>query len=138
VTKPAIIITGEALAAVLVEENAALAAMDLGRAASLYTRKAAASAAFTDAQEKDSDGISQRLDEEEKRLARELAERLRKLVEENRKLLERGIYVQNNVIGVVARALAQVTPTRQAPRYGASGTIAPQRRNAPFVLSARA
>jgi hypothetical protein len=137
-TKPRVLETGEALAELLARENAALAAMDLGQAAALYPRKAAAAASFTEAQEQEADGFAAALDEEQRVLARELAERLRRLVEENRKLLERGIYVQGQVIATVARAMAQAAPGGHSPRYGASGAIAAPRRRPPMLLSARA
>jgi hypothetical protein len=136
--KPRLLETGEDLAAVLAQENEALARLDLARAAALYPLKAATAAAFSDAQERTTDSLTSRLDAEQQRLARELAERLRDLVEQNRRLLERGIHVQRNVVGTVARAMAQVAPSRQTPRYGATGTISDPRRPTPVVLSSRA
>jgi hypothetical protein len=136
--KPDLIATGEALAETLEHENVALAAMDLNGAAALYPRKDAAAAAFTAAQEQFGERMSAALDQEQRRLARALADRLRALAEENRRLLERAIHVQGHVLGTIARAVAQVGPRVQPPRYGARGTLAETRRQPPVVLSARA
>ena len=135
---PGMIAAGEALAETLARENAALAAMDLAAAARLYPGKDAAAAAFSAAGDTVIDGMVDSLSAEQRRLARELAERLRRLVEENRRLLERAMHVQGHVLGTVARAMAQVSPRRQPPRYGASGALADARRQPPVVLSARA
>jgi hypothetical protein len=136
--KPELITTAEILAETLEHENAALAAMDLKGAAAIYPRKDAAASAFTAAQLQAGGQMSAVLDEEQQRLARQLAERLRRLAEENRRLLERAIQVQGHVIGTIARAVVQVGPRMQAPRYGATGTFAEVRRQVPVVLSARA
>jgi len=136
--KPDLIAAARVLADTLERENAALAAMDLAGAAALYPRKDAAASAFTAAQEQAADGMTSVLDAEQQRLAKELAERLRALAEENRRLLERAIHVQGHVLGTIARAVAQVTPRMQPPRYGATGAMAEVRRQPPVVLSARA
>ena len=141
--KPDLIATGEALADTLERENIALAAMDLAGAAALYPAKDAAATAFTAAQDRAAqallgDSMTAALDAEQQRLAQHLAERLRALAEENRRLLERAIHVQGHVLGTIARAVSQVGPRTQGPRYGARGTMAEARRQPPVVLSARA
>lgn len=136
--KPEMLTAGEALADTLERENAALAIMDLAAAAALYARKDAAATAFSAAQERLGEGLEAALDAEQARLAQALAERLRTLAEENRRLLERAIHVQGHVIGTIARAVSQVTPRNQPPRYGARGTMTEQRRQQPVMLSARA
>jgi hypothetical protein len=129
---------GLALAEALERENVALAAMDLATAAALFPRKDAAATAFTSARERMGEGLESALDAEQQRLAQALAERLRALAEENRQLLERAIHVQGHVLGTIARAVSQVSPRAQAPRYGARGTMADVRRQPPVMLSARA
>jgi hypothetical protein len=129
---------GEALAAVLAQENDALARLDLPKATSLYPRKALAAAVFSEAQQQETDSITTALDKEQRRLAEALAERLRALAEENKRLLERAITVQAHVLGTIGRAIAQAAPRTQTSRYGASGTAAGPRRQPPVVLSARA
>ena len=136
--KPDMIAASRTLATILERENAALAALDLARAASLYPAKSAAAAALTAAQAAAGDTMRAALDAEQQRLARELAERLRALAEENRRLLERAIHVQGQVLGTIARAVAMSAPRAQPPRYGATGALSHVRRQAPVVLSARA
>ena len=136
--KPDMIAAAEALAETLERENAALAAMDLAGAAALYPRKDAAAAAFAAAQKRLGDTMASALDAEQQRLARHLAERLRALADENRQLLERAIQVQGHVVGTIARAVSQMAPRAQAPRYGARGAMAETRRLPPVMLSARA
>ncbi len=113
-----------ALAATLAEENAALAALDLGMAAALLAKKRAAAEAFARAQAEPTDpaDVAQRA----------LAARLRDLAEENRVLLERGLRVQARVLELVARAV----PRLAAPRYGARGAPATDA-VAPVIVSAR-
>ena len=87
------------LIAVLEQENAALTAMDLPRAAALVVRKTAAIERLA--------GLP---------ASRPAAERLDDLARHNRRLLERAMIAQERVIGIVARAAANV----DAP-YGAGG-----------------
>ena len=81
-----------ALAETLEAENAALAALDLPRAAGLLGEKQRAVAEFAEA--------------EPNPAADRMARRLRALALENKRLLERAIAVQGRVIGVVAQAAA--------------------------------
>ncbi len=113
-----------ALAEALEQENAALAALDLGQAAALFATKQAAADAFIAAQA-EAAGTPDAAQ-------RALAGRLRDLAEENRRLLEQGIRIQARVVGVVAKAL----PRPPAHHYGARGAPA-QAAVAPVIVSAR-
>lgn len=112
----------ERLAAVLVRENAALAALDLRGAAAMLAEKQQAAAMFVAARPEAGPPPA------------ELARRLQDLVEENRARLEHAVAVQRRIIGIIARAVRSAAP---APRYGATGALAAVR-SSPFTLSARA
>jgi len=107
------------LADTLAEENAALAALDLPRAAAMLPRKQQAVAAFTTALAWG--GATE-----------PVAQRLRSLADENKVLLERAIAAQGRVIAVFARAAAP------PPRYGASRGRYCGGRPVPFALAAQA
>jgi hypothetical protein len=119
----------ERLAAVLARENAALAALDLRRAAGMLAEKQQAAAAFVAAQ---AFVVAQADTGAAPSVA--LARRLGDLAQENRRRLERAITVQRRIIGIVARATRGASP---APRYGATGAMAASR-PAPVTFSARA
>ena len=112
----------------LTQENAALTALDLPRAAGMLADKQRALEAFTTAQ-------TAGLRTESRAEIEPLARRLQALAEQNRVLLERSIAVQSRVIGVIARAASR---TVAAPCYGACGGIARAGRPAAFAYSARA
>lgn len=112
----------ELLAAVLARENAALADLDLRRAAGMLAEKQQAAAAFIAAQPGAGAPPA------------ELAGRLRDLAQENRLKLEHAITVQRRIIGIIARAVGGASPV---PRYGATGAVAAGRPS-PVSLSARA
>jgi hypothetical protein len=100
------------LSALLVEENAALAAMDFARAGALLAPKhtaADALAAAWRAADPDEIGGDQLRD-------------LGVLAEENRQLLKRAMRVQRRVLDLVAKA-ARNAP--RAGRYASRGTLAP-------------
>lgn len=107
------------LADILTEENSALAALNLTRAAAMLPRKQQAVAAFTTALT--SGGATD-----------PLAQRLRSLADENKALLERAIAAQGRVIAVFARAAAP------PPSYGASHGRCCGGRPVPFALAAQA
>jgi len=113
----------ERLADVLSRENAALAALDLRRAAGMLAEKQAAATALLAALA--GGGAPAPLH----------ARLLHDLAGENRRRLEHAIAVQGRVIGLIARALRSA-PTA-TPRYGATGAMAAGR-GAPVALSARA
>ncbi len=113
---------GERLAEVLARENAALAELDLRRAAGMLAEKQQAAAAFVAAQPGGGAPPA------------ELALRLRDLTQENRLKLEHAVAVQRRIIAIIARAVHAAAP---APRYGATGAMAAGRPTA-FTLSARA
>jgi hypothetical protein len=87
-----------ALVETLEAENAALAALDLPRAAGLLADKQRAVAEFAAAAPQPA--------------AQRTARRLRALAIENKRLLERALAVQGKVIGIVARAAAASEQTR--------------------------
>ena len=115
------------LAAVLAQENAALAALDLPAIGALLPEKQAATAALTAA----------RAAAEGARTAERLrpdAAQLAALAAETRRLLERAMTVQTRIMGLVARAL----PVTAAPGYRAGGAPPATRSPIAFALSARA
>ena len=113
------------LADLLAQENAALAASDLARAAAFLAEKQDAARSFAAAQQAVPAGGA----------ASPALTRLRDLAEQNRRLLERGIIIQGEVIGLIAAALPKAAG---ASRYAPTG--APLRGGQPvaFTLSARA
>jgi flagellar biosynthesis/type III secretory pathway chaperone len=116
------------LADTLAQENAALAALDLPRAASILADKQRAAAGFIAAQSMPTS--TARHDEIQR-----VAGRLQSLATENRALLERAMTVQSRVIGVIARAAA---PTIEPAVYGSQGERRHAARPIAFALSARA
>ena len=116
------------LADMLIEENSALAALDLPRAASMLADKQRAVAGLLAA--RDAQGTMTTSATMEP-----LARRLQSLSQENRTLLERAIAVQGRVIGIVARAAA---PRVAASGYSAHGTLGHNARPTAFALCARA
>ena len=122
------IAAADLLAATLAQENAALAALDLPRAAAMLADKQRAVAGFLAARE------TQRADVP-RAMLEPLAQRLMSLSDANRALLERAIAVQRQVIGIVARASA---PSAAASGYSAQGTLGHHARSAAFALCARA
>jgi hypothetical protein len=116
-----LITAGTFLAETLESENAALAALDLPRAAGMLADKRSAVADF--------DAV--RTAPAPSEAAQRMARRLQGLAMENKRLLERAIAVQGRVIGVVARAATAATePAGYGPSRG--------RRPAPMALVARA
>ena len=109
---------GATLSATLEAENAALAALDLPRAAALVADKQRAIADLAAAEAPAANPAAERM-----------ARRLRALALENKRLLERAIAAQGRVIGIVAQAAA-ATPDG----YGGQR----RQRPPPVALSARA
>jgi hypothetical protein len=131
---PDLIAATVALADTLQRENAALTALDMGRAVLLLDEKRAAAEAFTAALGQAAaspSGLGAN-----RALAERLATRLQSQAEENRRLLERAMVVQGRVIGALARVVPRALAG--APRYGASGALAAPRRPPAVALSARA
>jgi hypothetical protein len=116
------------LADTLAEENVALTALDLPRAASMLADKQRAVAGFLTACDAERTATL-------KATIAPLAQRLQSLSEENRALLERAIAVQGRVIGIVVRAAA---PRVAASGYSAQGTPGHHARPTAFALCARA
>jgi hypothetical protein len=116
------------LAETLAEENAALAALDLPRAAAMLAGKQHAAARFIEVQ-------ASPIGATHRQAAEQLAQRLRSLAAENRVLLERAIIAQGRVIGVIARAAA---PAVAPSGYGRRGRSCHAGRPAAYALSARA
>ena len=114
------------LADVLDQENDALRAMDLRRAAGLLPEKTVALAGLTEA------GAAEFGPPHP--ILVSTAKRLDGLALENRRLLERAIAAQQRVIGIVARAAAASRGAE--PSYGARGRLA--RARGPVAFSTRA
>lgn len=143
------------LADLLAQENAALVALDLPRAAALLAQKQAAAERFAAARSAIVPSRSALSRSAPTDLAptgsvsihpaptgpvpagsvQAALARLRDVGEQNRRLLERGIAIQGDVIGLIADALHK---SGDPSRYAATG--APDRRVQPvaFALSARA
>ncbi|MEJ0016627.1 MAG: hypothetical protein WDN25_08685 [Acetobacteraceae bacterium] len=115
------IAAGNALAATLEAENAALAVLDLPRATGLLADKRRGIEALAGAQ-----GVPARRDAAER-----MAHRLQALAAENKRLLERAIAAQGRVMAVVARSAA---PQAAPAGYG----TARGQRPVAFALAARA
>lgn len=132
----ALIDAAVALAATLVQENAALAALDLAGAASLLDQKETAATSFAVAQRHAFEQATGPLAGPERDVAEQLGRQLHELAGENRRLLERALLVQRRVVGAVAKAVpkAMAGPAR----YGATGAMTATRRPPPVVISARA
>ena len=122
------IAAADLLAATLAQENAALAALDLPRAAAMLADKQRAVAGFLAARDARRTAV-------QRAMLEPLAQRLMSLSEANRALLERAIAVQRQVIGIVARAAA---PSPTASGYSAKGALHHHARPAAFALCARA
>jgi len=113
---------GAVLAETLEAENAALAVLDLPRAASLLDDKQRAVAGLAEARSASMPNDA----------GLRMARRLQALAAENKRLLERAIAAQGRVIGVVAKAAsASVTPSG----YGAARAV---ERPVALALMARA
>ncbi len=105
-----LITAGTRLAETLEAENAALAALDLPRAAGMLADKRSAVAEFAAARTAPAPSEA----------AERMARRLQALAMENKRLLERAIAVQGRVIGVIARAAtASAEPAGYGPDRGA-------------------
>ncbi len=96
------------LSALLIEENAALEAMDFARAGALLASKHAAADALAAAWRAADPGAA----------TSEKMHELGLLADSNRQLLKRAMRVQHRVLDLVAKAARQPTP---AGRYGAEG-----------------
>jgi hypothetical protein len=120
----AVIAAGERLAEALRAENEALAALDLGRAAAMATRKVQASDAFAQATAAAAK-LNARAEGPTRASAERLAQALASLGQENRRLLEDAIALQSRVIETIAHA---TRPYVAAPGYGRAGRqrMAPQ------------
>lgn len=124
----------DSLAAVLEQENAALARLDLAAATRDLGRKQHAAAAFATAQ---ATVTNIPLDTGMRARVTEVGYRLVALAQENRRLLERGLAVQARVIGVIAGAVPRAIAA-DAAGYRAGGAPAGIGRTSPMTLLARA
>ena len=114
-----LIAAGTLMADTLEAENAALAALDLPRAAGMLVDKQRALAGLSAVQAAPAP----------REAAERMARRLQALAIENKRLLERAIAAQGRVINVVARAAA-AAPVGYGPARG--------RQPGAFALSAKA
>ncbi len=117
------------LATILAEENAALAALDLPRAAHLTAAKRVATDAFTTAHARLAASGSPTLD-------RYTTTHLRDLAAENRHLLSRALATQARVLDIIAQAVPRASA--QAPRYSATATLVGRSRALPVAITASA
>jgi flagellar biosynthesis/type III secretory pathway chaperone len=131
---PELIAAAVRLADALAQENRALAALDLPRAAGILDAKTRALEAFAAAQALAAAGVRPVDSREE---AEQLAARLRDLAQENRRLLEHAIAVQGRVIGLVARAVPSASG-QGGTQYGSDGGLAGGKRPGGIALSCRA
>ena len=118
------------LAEVLQRENAALAVLDLPRAAGMLGEKQDVVRMFAEHQpgaNLAAVGLRTRLEASMRRL--------RELAVENQMLLQRALGVQTRVMSLIAQA---IRPVVGPPRYGASGAITASRRPHALTLSAKA
>ncbi|MDE2515901.1 MAG: hypothetical protein KGL12_07740 [Rhodospirillales bacterium] len=136
---PALVAAAVDLANVLARENAALARLDMTRAAAMLAEKQQAAAAFVAAQGSGAAGSrapAMTISPAQRDAALAATARLRDLAEENRRLLERAMAVQARVLGTIAKAVPR-SLAAGAPRYGARGLSAAPERMPAFALSAR-
>jgi flagellar biosynthesis/type III secretory pathway chaperone len=131
---PELIAAAVRLADTLAQENRALAALDLPRAAGMLDAKTRAMEAFAAAQALAAAGVRPADSRDE---AEQLAARLRDLAQENRRLLEHAIAVQGRVIGLVARAAPAGSGQADA-RYGSDGGLTAGKRPGAITFSSRA
>jgi len=117
---PALIAAAVQLADTLAEENRALAALDLTRAAIMLETKTRALEVFKAAQILAARVDPASVDADQRSAAEQLAAKLRDLADENRRLLEHAMAVQGRVIGMVARA-TPIAETTAGGRYAAGG-----------------
>lgn len=110
----------ERLTCVLTEENVALAAMDLTKAAAFLMEKRDACAALSHASATVDPAAALRLND---------------LCAENRRLLARAMATQQRLIALVAGAMPRLGSDL---RYGAGGRMTPDARPSPLAFLARA
>lgn len=113
---PALVDAGVALAALLEEENRALAALDLAAAAALAERKRCAVDRFVAAEQtlrKAGTGAAA----QEREAVKKLGERLSALADANRRMLERAIAAQDSLVRLLVE-----TARPNDGRYAPAGT----------------
>lgn len=130
----AVLAAGERLAEALRAENEALAALDLGRAAAMATRKVQASDAFAQATAAAA-RLNARAEGPARAAAERLAQALAALGQENRRLLEQAIALQSRVIETIAQA---ARPPSGVPGYGRAGRQRPAPQSAALAVATRA
>lgn len=131
----ALLIAGQRLAEALRAENAALSALDLGRAATLAEAKIRATDAFAGAQTAAARAGARASGNVAGAIAA-LAADLGTLGEDNRRLLQRAVSIQSRVVEAIAGAAApRASP---GPRYGATGQRALVQQAAALALQLRA
>ncbi len=113
-----------ALARLLEEENAALAACDLLRATEAAAHKAALVQRLRRALERPGEPPGEST-AERAAADRAVAERLRTLAQDNKRLLERALAIQGQVIGILVRAMPSSRVGYARPSSTASGTALP-------------
>lgn len=133
----ALLIAGQRLAEALRAENAALAALDLPRAAGVAETKIRATDAFAAAQSaaaKTGARVQGPVGQHVASLAADLAA----LGAENQRLLERAVSIQSRVIEVIASAALPRAAGAEGLRYGAGGQRSAARRPVALAVQTRA
>ena len=131
----ALLIAGERLAEALRAENAALAGLDLPRAAGLADGKIRATDAFAAAQQAATRTGARAAGPMAHSVAG-LAKELSSLGQENQRLLQRAVGIQSRVIEVIAGA-ALPRATAEGARYGAGGQRSAPRRAVALAVQGR-
>ena len=131
---PTLLHAATTLAAILTAENAALATLDLPRAAQLVPAKRAATDAFTDAHA--SFAATGHPTGTAHDMLATAATHLRDLAAENRRLLDRALATQSRVLDIIAEAVPRASA--QAPRYNPTGALVDRSRALPVAITASA
>lgn len=121
------------MAELLRAENAALAALDLGRAAAMQPAKSAAADRLLQCRERGRTAATGS-DPSVRQQAHAALQQLRELGTENRQLLQRAILVQGRVLATIAKAARR---SNSAPRYGRAGRMVPTGQANAYTLIAR-
>ena len=133
-TTQALLHAAAALAAILTEENTALATIDLPRAAQLVPAKRRATDAFTAAHAHLA--ATGRPDGTARAALANAATQLRDLAAENRRLLDRALATQSRVLDIIAQAVPRAST--QAPRYNPTGALVGRSHALPVAITASA
>ena len=127
------------LAAIMTEENTALATLDLRHAAQLVPAKRAATDIFTAAHAHlaaNRFSTTGHPDGPARAMLAIAAAQLRDLAAENRRLLDRALATQSRLLDIIAQAVPRAST--QAPRYNPAGALVGCSRALPVAITASA